>query len=201
MLSRVTRSLADRSAPSGASLNDKRSQTLVGDLNPVLDANLADNAAAIASTRAQAEVVFHLAATVSGWCEADFDLSMRSNADAPRALLQMCRSVKIQPMVVFSSSLAVFGYSAAQPLPAVIDDRTLPTPPNSYGVQEFIGEQLVADHGRKGFICARNVRLMTVSVQTGQPNKPALAGSWLPATTGSFFERAPWPATLQITSF
>ena len=118
--------LADRTAPSGASLNDKRSHTLVGDLNSLLDANLADNAAAIASTRAQAEVVLHLAATVNDWCEADFDPGIRSNADAIRALLQMCRSVKIQPMVVFSSSLAVFGYSAAQPLPAVINGRTCP---------------------------------------------------------------------------
>jgi nucleoside-diphosphate-sugar epimerase len=74
---------------------------------------------------------------------------------------------------VFASSLAVFGNSAAQPLPAVIDDRTLPTPQNSYGIQKFIGEQLVADYGRKGFIRARNVRLMTVSVRPGKPNGAA----------------------------
>ena len=191
LLSRVTCSLADRAAPSGHSLNYNRSQTLAGDLNQLPYADLADNAAAIASTRAQADVVLHLVATVSGWCEADFDLGMRSNADATGALLQMCRSVKIQPMVVFSSSLAVLGYSAAQPLPAVINDRTLPTPPNRCVVQEFIGEQLVADCDRKGFIRNRNVRLMTVSVRPGQPNKPGLAGGCLSATTRSFFERVP----------
>ena len=60
-----------------------------------------------------------------------------------------------------------------QPLPAVIDDRTLPTPQNSYGIQKFIGEQLVADYARKGFIRARNVRLMTVSVRPGKPNGAA----------------------------
>ena len=121
----------------------------------------------------QAAIVFHLAAAVSGECEADFDLGMRSNIDATRALLEVCRAAGTCPTVVFASSLAVFGNSAAQPLPAVIDDRTLPTPQNSYGIQKFIGEQLVADYGRKGFVCARNVRLMTVSVRPGKPNGAA----------------------------
>ena len=98
---------------------------------------------------------------------------MRSNVDATRALLDACRALGSCPTVVFASSLAVFGNSAAQPLPAVIDDRTLPTPQNSYGIQKFIGEQLVADYGRKGFIRARNVRLMTVSVRPGKPNGAA----------------------------
>jgi len=58
-------------------------------------------------------------------------------------------------------------------LPALIDDRTLRTPQNSYGIQKSIGGQLVADYGRKGLICARNVRLMTVSVRPGKPNGAA----------------------------
>ena len=98
---------------------------------------------------------------------------MRSNVDATRALLEACRAAGTCPTVVFASSLAVFGNSAAQPLPADIDDRTLPTPQNSYGIQKFIGEQLVADYGRKGFIYARNVRLMNVSVKPGKPNGAA----------------------------
>ena len=122
---------------------------------------------------AQAAIIFHLAAAVSGECEADFDLGMRSNVDATRALLQACRAAGHCPTVIFASSLAVFGNSAAQPLPAVIDDRTLPTPQNSYGIQKFIGEQLVADYARKGFIRGRNVRLMTVSVRPGKPNGAA----------------------------
>ncbi len=165
--------LVDRAAPPADLLQDPRIKPLVGDLNQLLDLNLPANAAAKESIWAQANVVYHLAAAVSGECEADFDLGMRSNVDATRALLQMCRSVQTQPTVVFASSLAVFGNSAAQPLPAVIDDRTLPTPQNSYGIQKFIGEQLVADYGRKGFIRARNVRLMTVSVRPGQPNGAA----------------------------
>lgn len=161
--------LVDRVAPPADLAADSRIESLVGDLNLLLEAKTA----ADQSIWAQAAIIFHLAAAVSGECEADFDLGMRSNVDATRALLQACRAAGTCPTVVFASSLAVFGNSAAQPLPAVIDDRTLPTPQNSYGIQKFIGEQLVADYGRKGFITARNVRLMTVSVRPGKPNGAA----------------------------
>ena len=161
--------LVDRAAPPADLAADRRIQSLVGDLNQLLE----EKTAAAQSIWARAAIVFHLAAAVSGECEADFDLGMRSNIDATRALLQVCRATGNCPTVVFASSLAVFGNSAAQPLPAVIDDRTLPTPQNSYGIQKFIGEQLVADYGRKGFIRARNVRLMTVSVRPGKPNGAA----------------------------
>ena len=148
---------------------DKRVKSLVGDLNQLLEEKTPETQA----VWAQAAIIFHLAAAVSGECEADFDLGMRSNLDATRALLQACRAAGNRPTFVFASSLAVFGNSADQPLPAVIDDRTLPTPQNSYGIQKFIGEQLVADFGRKGFIRARNLRLMTVSVRPGKPNGAA----------------------------
>jgi nucleoside-diphosphate-sugar epimerase len=161
--------LVDRVAPPADLAADSRIQSLVGDLNQILE----DNTASAQSIWAQAAIIFHLAAAVSGECEADFDLGMRSNIDATRALLEACRAAGNRPTVVFASSLAVFGNSNAQPLPAVIDDRTLPTPQNSYGIQKFIGEQLVADYGRKGFITARNVRLMTVSVRPGKPNGAA----------------------------
>lgn len=161
--------LIDRAAPPADLTADSRVHSLVGDLNHLLEAKTA----AAEGIWAQAAIIFHLAAAVSGECEADFDLGMRSNMDATRALLEVCRAAGNCPTVVFASSLAVFGNSAAQPLPAVIDDRTLPTPQNSYGIQKFIGEQLVADYGRKGFIRARNVRLMTVSVRPGKPNGAA----------------------------
>ena len=167
VIQRIT--LVDRVAPPADLAADNRITSLIGDLNQLLEANTATDQ----SIYAQAAIIFHLAAAVSGECEADFDLGMRSNVDATRALLQVCRAVGTCPMVVFASSLAVFGNSAAQPLPHVIDDRTLPTPQNSYGIQKFIGEQLVADYGRKGFIRARNVRLMTVSVRPGKPNGAA----------------------------
>ena len=161
--------LVDRTAPPSDLAEDSRIQFLMGDLNQLLELKSAE----AQSIWAQAAIVFHLAAAVSGECEANFDLGMRSNVDATRALLEACRAAGTCPTVVFASSLAVFGNSAVQPLPAVIDDRTLPTPQNSYGIQKFIGEQLVADYGRKGFICARNVRLMTVSVRPGKPNGAA----------------------------
>lgn len=160
--------LVDRAAPPADLAADSRIQSIEGDLNALL--------AADAPTQAITEgtaLVFHLAAAVSGECEADFDLGMRSNLDATRALLQACRGLQAKPTLVFASSLAVFGNSAEQPLPEVITDTTLPTPQNSYGIQKFIGEQLVADYARKGFIRGRNVRLMTVSVRPGKPNGAA----------------------------
>ncbi|MCZ8283959.1 MAG: NAD-dependent epimerase/dehydratase family protein, partial [Bacteroidia bacterium] len=162
-----TVTLVDRVAPHAALTADHRVRVVVGDLNDLLEGSPAQ------VVRATDALVFHLAAAVSGECEADFDLGMRSNVDATRALLQACRALGTSPTVVFASSLAVFGNSAAQPLPPVIDDRTLPTPQNSYGIQKFIGEQLVADYARKGFIRGRNVRLMTVSVRPGKPNGAA----------------------------
>ena len=165
--------LVDRAAPPADLAADSRVKSLIGDLNQLLAPFSGANTAESQSIWGQAAIIFHLAAAVSGECEADFDLGMRSNIDATRALLEACRAAGNCPTVVFASSLAVFGNSAAQPLPAVIDDRTLPTPQNSYGIQKFIGEQLVADYGRKGFICARNVRLMTVSVRPGKPNGAA----------------------------
>jgi nucleoside-diphosphate-sugar epimerase len=120
-----------------------------------------------------ADVVFHLAAAVSAECEADFDLGLRANLAATQALLAACRATATAPVVVFSSSLAVFGGSAEHPLPAVIDDHTLPNPQSSYGIQKFIGEQLLADYTRKGFLRGRAIRLMTVSVRPGRPNRAA----------------------------
>src|SRR5213079_2785252 len=124
-------------------------------------------------TLAGADVIFHLAAAVSGECEADFDLGLRANLRATEALLASCRALGTNPVVVFSSSLAVFGASADHPLPAVADDHTLPNPQSSYGVQKVIGEQLLADYTRKGFLRGRAVRLATVCVRPGRPNQAA----------------------------
>ena len=164
-----TITLVDRVAPQLLLAADARVRVVVGDLNQLLE----QNSSAAQVIREQDAIIFHMAAAVSAECEADFDLGMRSNLDATRALLDQCRALKTSPTFVFASSLAVFGNSLEQPLPAVIDDRTLPTPQNSYGIQKFIGEQLVADYARKGFIRARNVRLMTVSVRPGKPNGAA----------------------------
>lgn len=166
-ISRIT--LVDRAAPPSDLLDDARVIALIGDLNALLESK--DVATAVVT--AQTAIVFHLAAAVSGECEADFDLGMRSNFAATLALLETCRALKTKPIVVFASSLAVFGDAPGVPLPPVIEDNTLPTPQSSYGIQKFIGEQLMADFTRKGFIQGRSVRLMTVSVRPGKPNGAA----------------------------
>jgi D-erythronate 2-dehydrogenase len=121
--------------------------------------------------------VFHLASAVSGECEADFELGMRSNLDSTRALLDALRAGMLAggklPRVVFSSSVAVFGPDAAVPMPSVVADDTLPAPQTSYGTQKLICEHLVADYTRKGFIDGRAARLMTVTVRPGKPNGAA----------------------------
>ncbi|HTE14982.1 MAG TPA: D-erythronate dehydrogenase [Burkholderiales bacterium] len=116
--------------------------------------------------------VFHLAAAVSGECEADIDVGLRANLDTTRALLDACRALQQPPRLVFSSSLAVFG-GALYGGPDVIADNTLPMPQNSYGTQKFICEQLIADYTRKGYVDGRSVRLPTVTVRPGKPNKAA----------------------------
>jgi nucleoside-diphosphate-sugar epimerase len=118
---------------------------------------------------ADTDSVFHLAAVVSGAAEADFDLGMRVNLDATRALLEACRHQRAVPKVVFASSVAVFG----TPLPDVVTDDTTPTPRSSYGVQKLISELLVGDYTRKGFIDGRSVRLPTIVVRPGKPNAAA----------------------------
>jgi len=116
-----------------------------------------------------ADSVFHLAAVVSGAAEADFDLGMRVNVDGTRALLEALRGDGRRPKLVFSSSVAVFGGA----LPAVVDDSTTPMPQSSYGVQKLIGELLVGDYSRKGYLDGRAVRLPTIVVRPGKPNAAA----------------------------
>ena len=117
--------------------------------------------------------VFHLASAVSGECELDFDLGMRSNLDSTRALLDALRAAGNVPRLVFSSSAAVFGPDPGRPLPPIVTDDTLPTPQTSYGTQKLMCEQLIADMTRKGFIDGRSARLMTVTVRPGRPNGAA----------------------------
>jgi nucleoside-diphosphate-sugar epimerase len=136
---------------------------------------LLDQCAAL--TREPLDGVFHLASAVSGECEDDFDLGLRSNLDSTRALLDALRARTVggaaAPRVVFSSSVAVFGPDDAVPMPEWVDDDTLPTPQTSYGIQKLICEQLVADYTRKGYIDGRSARLMTVTVRPGRPNGAA----------------------------
>jgi nucleoside-diphosphate-sugar epimerase len=121
--------------------------------------------------------VFHLASAVSGECEADFELGLRSNLDSTRALLDALRAGVARggpvPRFVFSSSVAVFGPDASNPMPPLVRDDTLPTPQTSYGTHKLVCEYLVADYTRKGFVDGRSARLNTVTVRPGRPNGAA----------------------------
>jgi nucleoside-diphosphate-sugar epimerase len=113
--------------------------------------------------------IFHLAAVVSGEAEADTDLGYRVNLDGTRAVLEACRALGTCPRLVFASSLAVYGGV----LPPTVGDETPLTPQTSYGTQKAIGEFLVNDYSRKGFVNGRALRLPTVVVRPGRPNRAA----------------------------
>ncbi|HEX7270403.1 MAG TPA: NAD-dependent epimerase/dehydratase family protein, partial [Streptosporangiaceae bacterium] len=123
-LSRVT--LLDRVPAPPDLAADPRVTVVGGDLGDLLGSPGAGRDAL-----AGANVIFHLAAAVSGECEADFDLGIRANLRATESLLAACRELGTNPVVVFASSAAVFGTSGEHPLPAVVDDHTLPNPQTS----------------------------------------------------------------------
>lgn len=115
------------------------------------------------------DAVYHLAAVVSGAAEADFDLGYAVNLDGTRHLLEAVRAFDRKPRLVFASSVAVFGGD----MPEVIRDDTHLTPQTSYGAQKAAGELLVADYHRKGMLDGRSLRLPTIVVRPGKPNRAA----------------------------
>src|SRR5665213_1407531 len=116
------------------------------------------------------EVVFHLAGVVSGEAETDFEKGYHVNLDGTRALLEAIRAVDgYKPKVVFTSSIAVFG----APFPHAIPDEFHLTPLTSYGTQKAISELLLADYTRRGFLDGVGIRLPTICVRPGKPNKAA----------------------------
>jgi nucleoside-diphosphate-sugar epimerase len=117
------------------------------------------------------DVIFHLAAIVSGEAETDFEKGYRVNLDGTRLLLEAVRKrgAGYKPKIVFTSSIAVFG----APFPAAISDDFHLTPQTSYGTQKAICELLLADYTRKGFLDGIGIRLPTIVVRPGKPNKAA----------------------------
>jgi nucleoside-diphosphate-sugar epimerase len=149
-------------APSALPLpEDKRITLLTG--------NIADHAAVRAAIAPGTDAVYHLAAVVSGEAEADTDLGYRVNLDGTRAVLEACRALGTSPRLIFASSLAVYGGR----LPPDVGDDTPLRPQTSYGTQKAIGELLVNDYSRKGFVDGRALRLPTVVVRPGRPNRAA----------------------------
>ncbi len=152
--------LFDVAKASGPGLADPRVKTIAGDIG---------NFATVQSIVQGADTVFHFAAVVSAGAEADFDLGYRVNLDGTRNVLEACRALGSNPRVIFTSSLAAYGGD----LPPAVSDDTPLTPQTSYGSQKSIGEFLLRDYTRKGFLRGTAVRLPTICVRTGLPNKAA----------------------------
>ena len=134
-------------------------------------ADLAASGEAAKAIAGRPDVVFHLAGVVSGEAELDFDKGYRVNLDGTRALLEAIRAVGngYRPRLVYTSSIAVFG----APFPPTIPDDFHLTPLTSYGTQKAMGEALLADYSRRGFCDGVGIRLPTIVVRPGKPNKAA----------------------------
>ena len=131
--------------------------------------DLSSEAAAAKLVATKPDVIFHLAGIVSGEAEANFELGYRVNLDGTRQLFDAIRAAQISPRVVFTSSIAVFG----APFPNLISDDFHLTPLTSYGTQKMMSEALLADYTRRGFFDGIGIRLPTICVRPGKPNKAA----------------------------
>ena len=165
-------------APQASDLLSAETSIISADLSPCpvddprvvsRSGDISDPAFIASLVSADTTLVYHLAAVVSGQAEANFDLGMKVNFDATRALLEACRLQAQAPRFVFASSLAVFGGS----LPDQVPESLAPLPLSSYGAQKAMAELLINDYSRKGFVDGRVCRLPTISVRPGKPNAAA----------------------------
>ncbi len=136
-----------------------------------LAADISDPAAVRTAVAGRPDVIFHLSGVVSGEAELDFDKGMRVNLDGSRGLLDAIRKTgdAYRPRLVFTSSIAVFG----APFPDAIADDFHLTPLTSYGTQKAVVELLLADYTRRGFVDGVGIRLPSIVVRPGRPNKAA----------------------------
>lgn len=131
-----------------------------------IEADFGDQASMTNILQLQPDVIFHLAAIVSGEAEKNFELGMKKNFHASLQVLELCRKLAIRPRIVFASSCAVFGGDVSR----VITDETAPKPRSSYGTQKAMVELLMNDYSRRGFVDARSLRLPTIAIRPGKPN-------------------------------
>jgi len=180
----IGRKLTARLAAGATLGRDIDRLTLVDVMAPEVPAAFADRAeghtvdlsapgAAERLVAARPDVIFHLAGIVSGEAEADFEKGYRINLDGTRQLFEAIRAeaarAPYRPRLVFTSSIAVFG----APFPERIGDEFVLTPLTSYGTQKAIGELLLADYSRRGFFDGIGIRLPTICIRPGAPNKAA----------------------------
>lgn len=142
-------------------IHDPRFTSTAGDIaDPALVAQLIDR---------NVGSVFHLAAVVSGQAEQEFDLGMRINFDATRGIFERIRALETRARLVMTSSVAVFG----QALPATVEDSQVWAPQSSYGTEKALSDLLLADYSRRGWIDGRSLRMPTIVVRPGKPNRAA----------------------------
>ena len=134
-----------------------------------LSADISDPSVSESLAADRPDIIYHLAAVVSGEAEADFDKGYRVNLGGVQHLFEAVRRAEYRPRVVFASSIAVFG----TPFPEIIPEEFAPAPLTSYGTQKAIGELLLADFSRRGFFDGIGLRLPTICVRPGKPNKAA----------------------------
>ena len=181
----IGRKLADRLVADGALGGKEITQLTLTDVvaptaparfkgkATALQSDLSEQGTAAKLVAGRPDVIFHLAAIVSGEAEADFDKGYRINLDSTRALFEAIRQEGMKspykPRVVFTSSIAVFG----APFPEKIGDEFLEAPLTSYGTQKAIDELLLSDYSRRGFFDGVGIRLPTICIRPGKPNKAA----------------------------
>lgn len=181
----IGRKLTGRLAANEAVIgSDITRLTLVDVVQPEVTAALAGSASAVTADLSapgtaqrlidgRPDLIFHLAGIVSGEAEADFEKGYRINLDGTRQLFEAIRHENLKapykPRLVFTSSIAVFG----APFPDKIDDAFFQTPLTSYGTQKAIAELLLADYSRRGFFDGIGIRLPTICIRPGAPNKAA----------------------------
>ena len=179
----VGRKLAERLARDGklgkSDISKMTLQDVVAPAKPagaampveLVTADVSSQPAVVKLVSSKPDVIFHLAAIVSGEAEADFDKGYRINLDGTRYLIDAIRAIGggYKPRLVFTSSIAVFG----SPFPEKIGDEFFTTPLTSYGTQKAIGELLISDYSRKGLLDGVSIRLPTICVRPGTPNKAA----------------------------
>ncbi|MGC9370844.1 MAG: D-erythronate dehydrogenase [Paracoccaceae bacterium] len=176
----IGQKLARRLAEKGTLRGKPITRLRLADLNapPAIDApfpveslacDISDRASVDAAVTAGDEVIYHLAAVVSAHAEADLDAGLQANLFGVLNVLERCRALESNPVLAFTSSLAVFGGDVPDP----IEDWTAPNPQSSYGAQKAMGELLVNDYSRRGLIRGRGFRLPTIAVRPGRPNRAA----------------------------
>lgn len=177
---KLTAALLKAGQVGGQEITDLVLADIIAAERPVTDIPVSSHAVDLSAPETAAtlialrpDLIFHLAAIVSGEAEVDFEKGYRINLDGTQHLLEAIRLAGLKtpyrPRLVFTSSIAVFG----EPLPADIPDDFPLTPLTSYGTQKAIGELLLADYSRRGFVDGVGIRLPTLVVRPGKPNKAA----------------------------